>query len=297
VDADKTKGVAAALSASLSAACFLLPWKAATTYGKPELLVLVLLSSAALFNTLAGALQRRRAGAVELPLAPTLAVAAGLAVLTLLGNLASAEAIHRISGPLLAVLQRCEVILVALLGWFVLRERVRMSFWVGAAVAALGLVLFNPPGAQPVEGGFDPVGALFGLASALCFGSMIVLTRRYIMRLRLLLLNTVRLWMSVALWFAVHRRVPDMSEFPPELLGLGALAAFFGPFLSRMSAIVSSRFVPANLTVLASLATPPLTLALAFLVLGTLPTRSELLGGVIMLTGISIPVVAALRSQ
>lgn len=294
---DAQKGIAAALSASICAACFLLPWKAATRYGAPELLVLVLLTSAAVLNTLAGFFVRSRPNQAKASLATTIGLAAGLAVLTLLGNLASAEAVSRISGALLSVLQRCEVILVALLGWVVLGERVRPAFWVGTAVAGIGLILLDQRALDPAHAAarFDPTGVAFGLASALCFGSMIVLTRRYVMRVRLFLLNTMRLWMSVALWFAVERRVPGIDELSPALVGLGALAAFFGPFLSRLAAITSSRYVPANVTVLVSLATPPLTLVLALLVLGTWPTQNELLGGAIMLVGVTIPVMSTLR--
>ena len=289
-----TKGIASALLAALFAASFLLPWKAATRYGDPALLVLVLLTSAATFNTLASIFEPKRPSDGQLPLRPTLLVAVAFAMLTLLGNLASAEAIYRISGPLLAVLQRCEVILVTLLGAVVLGERVRPSFWLGTALAIIGLVMLHAPHRASV-GAVDPVGVLFGLGCAACFGSMIVLVRRYITRVRIVLLNTVRLWMSVALWFVLHRRIPDASELPLQLVGYGALAGMFGPFMSRMATIVSSRYVPANITALTALATPPLTLVLSFVVLGALPTRNELLGGAIVLAGISIPVTAALR--
>jgi len=76
-----------------------------------------------------------------------------------------------------------------------------------------------------------------------------------------------------------------------------ALAAFFGPFLSRLGAMYSARHVAASTTALAALVTPSLTLVLSWLVLGTLPTTRELAGGAVMLTGVAIPVLDLLRAE
>lgn len=294
------KGVLAAVFGSFCGACFLIPWKLATRYGPPELLVLVMLSAAALLNSVAAAFQlrgthSRAAGqSPSLPLASSVLLAAAFAVLTLLGNTASAEAVKRIPGALLSVLQRSDVLLVGVLGWLALGERVRPSFWVGSAVACAGLAVLHLR-AAPEGDDLEALGVLLGLLSAVCFGSMIVLTRKYITRINLLLLNTLRLWLSVLFWFVINRRVPTSAELSPELLGLGTLAAFFGPFLSRLAVLVSARYVPANVTAFAALATPLMTLGLAALVLGNVPAERELIGGGIMLLGIAIPIASSLR--
>jgi drug/metabolite transporter (DMT)-like permease len=206
--------------------------------------------------------------------------------------------VARISSALLAVLQRCEVLVVGLLSPLVLGERARPSFWVGTAVAVVGLVLLSSPSGAALRVGqdADPIGTLYGVASALCFGTMIVLTRKHIRALRPVLLNTVRLWLAVALWFAIERSWP-FDALSSMLIVYAALAAFFGPFLSRLSAMESAQHVAASTTVLASLVTPPLTLILSFAVLGTLPSAHEMIGGVIMLVGVAIPVLATLRAN
>jgi drug/metabolite transporter (DMT)-like permease len=288
-------GVGMAFFGSLMSACFLIPWKLAAEYGEPKLAVLVMLTVAAALNSMTAAFEARRAGAAARAGAwpATLSVAAAFAVLTLLGNWTSAEAVARISGALLAVVQRCEVIVVALLGAVVLGEPVRPAFWLGTGLAAVGLWILQRPGAD-MEG-FDPVGALYGLGSAVCFGAMVVLARRYITRVQPFLLNALRLWMSVGLWFVVERRVPTARELSPSLLLYAGLAGFFGPFLSRLGALLSARHVQAHVTAVASLATPVLTLGLAYLVLHSLPTGRELLGGTIMLIGVAVPVAALMR--
>lgn len=278
-------------------ACFLIPWKLATQHGDAKHATLVLLASAALFNTLAIA-PMHTAAAPPLTLGPTLKLAAVFAALSLAGNWFSAASVHRVSGALLAVLQRCEVLVVGLLAPLIVGERARPSFWLGSLIAVCGLVVLGTrAGAGLGLGeGSDPLGVVCGLASAVCFGLMTVLTRKHIRSLRPVLLNATRLWLAVALWLAVERTNP-LGALNGWLVAYAALAAFFGPFLSRLAVMESAHHVPASTTVLASLVTPPATLLLGFVVLGALPSAHELVGGAIMLLGVAIPVVDALRED
>jgi drug/metabolite transporter (DMT)-like permease len=109
--------------------------------------------------------------------------------------------------------------------------------------------------------------------------------------------NAIRLWMSVGLWFALERTVPTAKDLPRELVVGAGLAGFFGPFLSRLGALKSAQDVPARVTSFASLTTPLMTLLLAFLVLRTLPTERELLGGAILLVGVAVPLLAHARER
>jgi drug/metabolite transporter (DMT)-like permease len=290
-------GILLALLGAVFSACFLIPWKVATEHGDPKEATLVLLLTAALLNTLGtGVVPPEQAGPSEAPLRPTLLLALVFAVLSLLGNYFSAAAVQRLSGALLAVLQRCEVLVVALLGAVVLGEHVKRSFWAGVAIAIAGLAVL----AQPAEGaaqGVDLLGVLFGIGSAVCFGTMAVLTRKYISRIRPVFLNALRLWLGVLLWFAVERGLPARAAIPPGLVIGAALAGFFGPFLSRLCAMYSARYVAASTTALAGLITPVLTLLFGMLVLGELPTPRAMIGGAIMLAGIAIPLFGIARER
>lgn len=291
------RGVSFGLLGAFFSACFLIPWKLATQHGDAKHATLVLLASAGLFSTLAIA-PLRSDKAPPLAVGPTLKLAAALAALSLAGNWFSAESAHRVSGALLAVLQRCEVLVVGLLSPLILRERARPSFWLGAAVAACGLIVLSTRAGTGLglAQSADPIGALCGLASAGCFGAMTVLTRKYIRRLRPVLLNATRLWLGVLLWFAIERAWPG-DALTPKLVLYAALAAFFGPFLSRLAVMESAHHVAASTTVLTSLVTPPTTLLLGLALLGTLPSAHELIGGAIMLAGVAIPVLSALRDD
>jgi len=291
------RGVLYGLLGAFFSACFLIPWKLATQHGEARHATLILLASAALFSSLA-IVPTHNERTPPLALVPTLKLAAGLAALSLAGNRFSAESVHRVSGALLAVLQRCEVLVVGLLAPLLLGERARPSFWLGSAVAVCGLVVLSTRAGAELGIGpdADTVGVLCGLASAVCFGTMNVFTRKHIRGLRPVLLNALRLWLGVVLWFAIERELP-VGALNGSLVMYAALAAFFGPFLSRLSVMQSAHHVPASTTVLAQLIVPPTTLLLGFAMLGTLPSAHELMGGAIMLVGVAIPVLHALRED
>jgi O-acetylserine/cysteine efflux transporter len=198
-------------------------------------------------------------------------------------------AIRSLSPALLTVAQRSEIILVALMAWPLIGERPDRPFWLGAALAGAGLLVLQTP--------LDTAGALAagfawaGLA-VIAFSGMAVLTRRFIDRFHPAPVNGLRLWLSVAMWFGWYGVPPELQEITPAQAGYASLAAFCGPFAGRLSMMMSARYLEARLTTLATLAAPPLTLLLGVLVLSETPTPREMFGGLVMLVGIAIPVLA-----
>lgn len=283
------RGVLWAVASALGSAGFMIPWKLATHHGETRDQVLVLLASAAILNTLVmpfssrGTPRRVRRIAWRVSLA--------LAVLTLLGNEASAAAIARISGPLLSVLQRFEVILVGVLAWGFLGERPSLSFWIGAAVACAGVVLMHGAGEAPAH----LPGVLLALLAASAFGGMAVLTRHFIAEIDPVAVNALRLWLSLLCWAAYHREIPELARLSPELVLYGALAALFGPFLGRLFFMFALRHVAARVAALCNLLAPVATLVLSFAILGDVPSAAEILGGAVILVGVAIPIVESGR--
>ncbi len=282
---DHRRGILWALCSALGIAAFVVPWKLASQLGEARINTLLLLVAAAIFTSLLTTYQQRSF--------PTfrpfdLRIAAALAVCTLVGNLASANAIQLISPAMLTVVQRSEVIFVALLAWPLIGERIDGSFWLGAAVAGAGLLLLQGP--LTVD---EPraAGMALAVASAICFGSMAVITRKFIHQFDTVSVNALRLWLAVALWF-VWNGFPDaLYDITTRQLGLTALAALFGPFMGRLCMMISARYIEARITTLATLAAPPLTLGIAYAVLSDLPSTREIQGGIVMLIGISIPIL------
>lgn len=271
------------------AAAFVVPWKMATPHGEESGSVLILLVSAAILNSLLLPFTRH-AGERLSPAA--LKLTAILAVLTLLGNYASAAAIERISAPLLNVMQRAELLVVALVAWVALGEKPRRLFWVGGAVAALGFGWMQMAAA---EGMLDASGMFYGLFSALAFGTMTVAVRHYIQGVDAVFVNALRLWVSVVLWFVLNGGLPEAASFSREQIFYASLAGLTGPFLGRLFTMQSSHYLEARFTSLILLASPVFALPMAWFAMGTVPGAHELEGGAIMLVGIAIPVVGMLR--
>jgi drug/metabolite transporter (DMT)-like permease len=282
---DHRRGILWALGSAFGIAAFVVPWKIASGLGEARMNTLVLLVAAAIFTTLLTAYQQRSFPPIR---GFDLRIAAALAACTLLGNLASANAIQLMSPALMTVVQRSEVLIVALLAWPLIGERIDRSFWVGAFVAGCGLLLLQ----GPLD--FDEPrteGILWAVGSAVCFGSMAVITRKYVHRFDTVSVNALRLWLAVALWFAFNGIPDELAEISSEQVGYATLAAFFGPFMGRLCMMISAKYIEARITTLTTLAAPPLTLALAWVILSDLPTAQEIQGGVLMLFGISIPII------
>ncbi|MCP3984605.1 MAG: DMT family transporter [bacterium] len=288
---EQRRGLAWALGAALGIAGFAVPWKLANTLGDASVNTLVLLASAALFSSALATTQQR-----GLPrfLRFDLVFAAGLASLTLAGNLASAQAISLISPALLTVVQRAEIIVVALMAWLFIGEHVDRRFWLGAGVAAVGLwVLRGPAGAEDAQA----VGIAWAGVSVICFSGMAVLTRKYVSRIDTVVVNGLRLWIAVIFWFAVNGLPPALNELSPAQAGYAALAAFCGPFAGRLCLMNAAKYLEARISTMATLAAPPLTLVLGFLVLSDLPSSRELIGSAIMLAGVAIPISRWARTR
>jgi drug/metabolite transporter (DMT)-like permease len=288
---DRRLGLTWAFGSAVTAAFFVIPWKLANVAGDPALSVLLLLVVAALVNTALVVWRSFTSGLMQLRITGAdVWVGSLLAAFTLFGNIASARAIQDLSPALLNVMLRAEVILVAVLAWLFLGERVEGRFWVGAAMAVLGLVVLQGPIEEMGTPGFLAAGTGMALAAAVCFSSIAIVTRHFIHRIDPIATNALRLWFAVALWFPFHA-LPSAEDVPGEQVFYAALAALVGPFLGRIFLMLSARYVEARLTTLANLATPVMTLVLALLLLSDWPQPHELLGGAIMIVGIAVPLL------
>jgi len=290
-DRERRIGLAWAASSALGGALMVVPWKLANQIGDPANSVLLLLLTAAIANTLLG-LAQRAAGTARRETARTTAVgvAALLAVFTLLGNHASAIAIQDLSPALLNVLLRADVLFVAVFGWLLLGERPDGRFWLGAAIAVTGLIVIQGSFDATGGGAWLQSGVGLAIAAAACFSGLAVTTRYFIRQIDPTSVNSIRLWIAVALWI-LFNPWPRFADIPTEQILYSTLAAITGPFLGRLALMNAARHLEARTTTLVTLATPVLTLGIAFLILSDWPENHELLGGAIMIAGISIPLL------
>ncbi len=208
----------------------------------------------------------------------------------LVGNQLSAWAIRDLSPALMNVLLRTDILIVAVVGWLWLGERVERRFWLGAAIAGIGLVVLQGPPGEVGLAGIARSGTGLAICAAACFSGLALVTRAFIERIDPVAVNMLRLWLAVALWFPFNP-LPSLSEIPSAQILHATLAAIGGPFLGRLALMLAARHVEARVSTLCTLTTPVLTLGLAFVLLADWPARYELLGGGVMIAGIAIPLL------
>jgi O-acetylserine/cysteine efflux transporter len=216
----------------------------------------------------------------------TLLVSAVIAVLTAAGNYAVAAALTSAAPGLVSVVQQTQVVFVAAVSAALLGERITLRFGVGVAVALAGFVVMSLPAGGAAGGA---AGALWALLSAVCFGTMHVITRVVIHRIDPVLVNALRLWFAVALM--LPGRLTGALGLDLATWALVAGAAFLGPFLGRLCLMYAVRHISASRSALLILAGPVFAFLFAFLVMDIAPTPRELLGGALILAGIALPLL------
>lgn len=293
------KGTILALGGAFAAAAFLIPYKAAGARAPREVVVMAMLVAAAVLNSMAvlgGSVRfggaRRRAGPGRSARLVAL-VSLVLAALTAVGNMASAEALARIDAGLTSVAQQTQVLFVAGAAALFLGERITVRFVVGAAIALAGFAVMRVPGGGAVHLG----GIAWAVLSALCFGSMQVITRQVIHRIDPVPVNAIRLWLSVAMLACLPGRLPALTTLDARDWALAAAAAFLGPFLGRISFMYAVRHIAASHSILLGLASPVFAFGLGYLAFGTVPGVFEVVGGTLILAGIVLPVLELVATE
>lgn len=185
------------------------------------------------------------------------------------------------------VTQSISPLLVAVLAWVVLGERVDARGWTTIAIAFIGLAVVI---GSSIDGG-NFVGNAFALGVASCSACMVILIRRA----RALNLQPVSI---VGAGIAVVVALPLASPFNIAtrdillLLGLGVAQMTLGLsfFLHAL------RVLPAAQVTLIALLEPVLGPLWVWLFVGEEPSLSTLLGGGIVIAALSVNTAIALRA-
>ncbi|MCI2426766.1 DMT family transporter [Candidatus Acetothermia bacterium] len=181
------------------------------------------------------------------------------------------------------------VIIVPLIAFFFLHERIRRIVWLGVGVALLGLILLLL-GAGGVESPALNIGDLLTLICALCFALHIILIDRFIKDddYRGILLVQVAVVMALGLLGAGTIEVLP-TYFPAQLIeallitGLLATALAFY-VLNRFQAYSTSTYTAIILTM-----EPVFAVLFGFLLLNEMLSVVQGIGGLFILFGMIIP--------
>lgn len=295
------KGILLSLAAALSAAAFLIPYKAAGEGASRDAVVMAMLAAAAALNTLLILGDRLRAPrATPAPRRSprlTLLLSLALAAFTALGNRASAEALVYIGPGLTSVVQQTQILFVAAAAALLLGERITARFALGALIALAGFAVMRLPGGMTghtagAGTALAVTGMLWAVVSAVSFGSMHVITRKFIHRIDPVPVNALRLWFSAAMLACWPSSLTGLDRLDARTWALAGAAALVGPFFGRIALMYALRHISASQSTLLNLTSPVFAFGLGFLAFGTAPTTLELAGGTLILAGTALPVLA-----
>ena len=201
-----------------------------------------------------------------------------------LGNYSICQALNLASPTLMVLLMRSEVIIAMILGWMFLKEFVTLRIFAAVVLIILGILVMR----------FDSLSfeikewssILWSISAAFGFASMQVLAKSIIHEIHPQVFNVFRLTIGLLLLWCfeeVRNEIPVLNI--SEWIWI-ATAAFCGPFWARVAFTYSLRYVTiSKANIIVSFA-PVMTLLYEFLVIGTLISSLEILGGVIMLAAI-----------
>jgi len=178
-------------------------------------------------------------------------------------------------------------IFVGLLTWLVFRRRPESSFWLGLALALGGTaVIVWADLAHHMKFG---LGDLMSLGAAACFAVYLLATEKVretmgtIAFLRLAIFSSTIALFLINLALRTSLRVPNARTWW-ALLGLG-LVSQLGGYLFLTFAL---GHLPATVTSVSLLTQGPLTAVMATIFLGEVLTTPQILGGVLVLSGVAL---------
>ena len=176
-------------------------------------------------------------------------------------------------------------IFVGIFAWLIFRQRPKLSFWLGLALAVIGAaVIVSADVSRHVTLGS---GDLMAVTAAACFAVYLMATERVRTTtsttafLRLAMISSTLFLLVVNLALRVPLSVPPGRSWW-ALLGLG-LVSQLGGYLALTYAL---GHLPATVTSVTLLAQGPLTAVLAAILLSEPLTAAQILGGTLVLVGI-----------
>jgi drug/metabolite transporter (DMT)-like permease len=193
------------------------------------------------------------------------------------------------------LLEYLGIILVVVWMWAVHGQRPRMLTVAGSMAALLGLVFV-----LDLSGGgrFDPVGVLWGLVAAVGLAAYFVLSARVDAELPSVAVASGGMAVGAAVLIVLGAvgTVPIRATFGDvtfaghrtswlvPIVGLSLVAAV----ISYVAGIGAARILGARLSSFVGLTEVLFAVGVAWLLLGELPTASQLLGGVLIVAGVAL---------
>lgn len=207
-----------------------------------------------------------------------------IALLGVLGNYAVCAALEGSAPTLVMVITRSEIVIAMVLGWGILKELVSKQVWSAVGVILFGILLMRYESLSDSIASWAMV--FWALTAAFSFASIQVLSKRIIHQVDPLALNVIRLIIALGLMSVFPGMLSEVREMSGHAWMLLGLAAFFGPFIGRVSYTYALRDLTIARAMTIGTCAPVLTLLIDALVFDRVPSWLELLGGAVVLFGV-----------
>jgi len=275
-----TKGDLLALSGSAAVGLAIIPAKASLDHISSETLIFYLFVFAFFFS-LPPLLNRSQRQIVSNVRRDQLYLIMGLSVLFSAAIFFSWTALKFLEPATQSFLSRIKVFMTVILAIIVLKERLHRLEIAGGLLAAVGILVFKFKAGADVSHG-----VMLMLISAVLFSAAEIMLKSKVADIPPSLFLFYRN-MAMIPCFAVILRIRGESFGLPDwkTAGLVAAASLLGPIIGRGTYIAAIRINSLSRTVLINQTQPLFAGLFGFVLLGSLPTLPEWIGGFLVLAG------------
>lgn len=277
------QGYSFAIFSALTAAIYFIPYKAGIALMSPQTFTFGLFVASIFLNGVPFLWKRE---GLTLNRA-TIISAVIFGVLSYTGNLFNGLSLTHVSPPITSVILRTQIFMIMFMGSFFLGERFSAASLVGAIIAVIGVATMSLG-----SGALEIVklqGILFAVLAALSFATVQIVNKYYIKEIHPLSLNLLRIAIALSISGLLGGAGPELTTIGFKGWSYCFLAAFFGTTISRLASIKALSYIPVSKATIFSTLTPVFTTLLTLILLGDSPTETELVGGIIVLTGLTVP--------
>ena len=205
------------------------------------------------------------------------------------GNFAIGKSLEQVNAGLTVLVFRSDLMLVALLGAILLKERLNIHFVMGFILCISGFIILNIAQVGGMEGVFRFTPLTWAFLGALNFALVQIALKKIIHQINPVLLNMIRLLSGLVLMGLLPPFSLIMRDLATNYIYLAAASAFFGPFASRNLQMYALKHIPVSEHILFTMITPVITLILSWFLWDDIPKTLSLVGGMIIFVGISWP--------
>ena len=171
-----------------------------------------------------------------------------------------------------------------ILGWLFLKEKVTVRLWIGVMVVMIGVILMKSEGLSIPLDALIPV--VWAFACAFFFALIQIVSKAVIHLIDPQVLNVSRLVIASTLLLGSEEIRNELSGLTYSQWSMLALAAFFGPFLGRVTYTYSLKYMTISKAMLLGMLSPVLTIVVEYHLYGTMISPSEMGGSLLIILGI-----------